>query len=166
MGITQTFPGGQLTVTRLDATGQVAMQTTLGAPAVTFEATHLAVAKDGTILVLLAQEAASPGDKSTEVQLLAVDPRSGATRWTSKFDFDLEFNPSAPADHFGVFVDPGGTIVLTAGVVRGVDLVTGSTLWTVAPPNPSSCLQPAVLGAHGSILAAQCDGTVFMARDP
>jgi hypothetical protein len=50
--------------------------------------------------------------------------------------------------------------------VRGVDLATGSTLWTVPAPNKTACLQPAVLGANGSILAAQCDGTVFLARDP
>lgn len=167
VGISQAFPSGELTLTRLDAaTGNIAMQTTLGSQAITFDATHLAVASDGTILVLLAYEAPSPGDTQTHLELLAVDPGTGVTRWTSTFDFRLVFNPSSPGGHFGLFVDPAGTIVLTAGAVRGVDLATGSVLWTVPAPNESACLQPAVLGANRSIFAAQCDGSVFMARDP
>jgi outer membrane protein assembly factor BamB len=100
------------------------------------------------------------------VQVFAIDSNTGAMRWTTTFDFPFIFTPNGPATHFGLFVDPTGMVVVTAGAVRGLDLGTGSTVWTLHPPNANVCLQPAVLGVGGSILAAQCDGTVFLARDP
>jgi hypothetical protein len=166
VGLSQPNPDGELTITRLDASGHTAMQVSLGSPMVTFDASHLAVAADGTILVLLASENLTPGSRQTQLQIIAVDDHSGATRWTSSFTFPLLYDPSGPSAHYGLFVDPAGTIVVTAGSVMGLDLATGSTLWTLQPPNPNACLRPAVLGAGGSILAAQCDGTLFLARDP
>jgi outer membrane protein assembly factor BamB len=68
--------------------------------------------------------------------------------------------------HYGVFVDAAGTVIVTAGTVMGLDLASGSVLWTLQPAKPNVCLRPAVLGVGGAILATQCDGTVFLARDP
>jgi hypothetical protein len=78
----------------------------------------------------------------------------------------LPYDPANLETHYGVFVDAAGTVVVTAGSVMGLDLGSGSVLWTLEPASTNSCLRPAVLGTGGAIVATQCDGTVFLARDP
>jgi hypothetical protein len=138
---------------------------TLGSPQFTIDAYQLAVAGDGTAIVLLADEATAPGLTKAQMQIIAVDA-SGKTRWTTPLDVTLPYDPADLTTHYGVFVDGAGTVVVTAGSVMGLDLASGSVLWTLQPAKPESCLRPAVLGAGGSIIATQCDGTVFLARDP
>ena len=128
-------------------------------------ASELALAGDGTTVVLLANEVTSPGLTKAEVQILAVDA-SGKTRWKTPLDVTLPYDPATLATHYGLFVDGAGTVVVTAGAVTGIDLGSGSVLWTVLAPNAHACVRPAVLGAGGAIVASQCDGTVFLARDP
>jgi hypothetical protein len=157
---------GNLAVLRLSPSGIVDATFQLGSPTVTFDASQLAIAGDGTVLVLLANEIPTPGNTRVELQVVAINPSFEGLRWTAMSNFSPAYTPSSPQDHYGIFVDPNGTVVVSAGVVEGLDLGTGDTLWQVAPPNPSSCMEPAVLGAGGSILAAQCDGSVFLASDP
>jgi hypothetical protein len=143
--------------------GIIAQDVALGAPQL--NATELAVAGDGTAIALLANEVSSPGLTKTTVQVIAVDS-TGKTRWTTPLDVTLPYDPAALTTHYGLFVDGAGTVVVTAGAVTGIDLASGSVLWTLQPPKAESCLRPAVLAAGGAILATQCDGTVFLARDP
>jgi outer membrane protein assembly factor BamB len=155
--------GDDLALVTVDPTGLVVRTVALGAPQV--NATQLALAGDGTTVLLLANEVASPGLTKAAVQILAIDT-SGQTRWTTPLDVTLEYDPAALTTHYGLFVDGAGTVVVTAGAITGIDLSTGAILWTLQPPNAHACLRPAVLGAGGAILASQCDGTVFLARDP
>jgi hypothetical protein len=129
------------------------------------DAYQLAVAGDGTAVVLLANEASAPGLTKSHVTIIAVDA-SGKTRWTTPLDVSLPFDPANLTTHYGVFVDGAGTVIVTAGEVLGLDLASGAVLWTLQPAEPNVCLRPAVLGTDGAILATQCDGTVFLARDP
>jgi hypothetical protein len=129
------------------------------------DAAQLAIAGDGTILVLLANEATSPGLTKAEVQIYAIDA-SGQTRWSTTLQAILPYDPATLTTHYGLFVDASGTVIVTAGSITGIDLASGTTLWTLQPPHAQSCLRPAVLGANGAILASQCDGTIFLARDP
>ena len=146
--------------------GGIQLETvTLGSPQFTIDAYQLAVAGDGTAIVLLADEATAPGLTKAQMQIIAVEA-SGKTRWTTPLDVTLPYDPADLTTHYGVFVDGAGTVVVTAGSVMGLDLANGSVLWTLQPAKPESCLRPAVLGAGGSIIATQCDGTVFLARDP
>jgi outer membrane protein assembly factor BamB len=123
---------------------------------------HLAVASDGTRVLLLPQEFAAPGGGKVSIRVVALDPQ-GTEQWTYSKSFPFPFTPSATSAHYGLFVDPTGLIVVTAGSVFALDLASGSKVWEVDPPNPHVCLEPAVLGANGSILATQCDGTMFLA---
>jgi hypothetical protein len=154
-----------MTLTTLDVNGNTLRLVPLAVTIGTTDAAELALAGDGTTVVLLANEASSPGLTKAEVQILAVDA-SGGMRWTTTLDATLPYDPAALPTHYGLFVDASGTVVVTVGAVTGIDLATGSTLWTLQPPNPRSCLRPAVLGAAGAIIASQCDGTVFLASDP
>lgn len=149
----------------LDATGSPLRTTPLGSPTITMDACHLVLAHDGGVVVMLVDEAPSPGVTKAHVTLVALDA-SGGTHWTTSLDASLPYDPAATSAHYGVFADASGMLVVTAGSVTGVDGASGSVLWTVQPPNAHSCLRGAVLGAGGSILATQCDGTVFLARDP
>ena len=153
-----------LALVTIDPAGDVT-QYPLSFGATTANVFQLALAGDGTTLVLLANEATAPGLTKSHVEISAVDS-SGTTRWTTPLDVSLEYDPAALTTHYGLFVDGAGTVVVTAGAVTGIDLSTGAILWTVQAPNPHACLRPAVLGAGGAILASQCDGTVFLARDP
>ena len=164
--------GGQATAASLadplglaiDPAGDIAQQT-VPFGATTANVFQLALAGDGTTVILLANEATAPGLTKSHVEITAVDV-SGATRWTTPLDVTLPYDPATLTTHYGVFVDGSGTVVVTAGAVTGIDLATGAVLWTVQAPNAHACLRPAVLGAGGAILASQCDGTVFLARDP
>ena len=155
--------GATLSLMTLGAGGLTLQDAPLGSPVI--NASRLAVAGDGTALVLLANEVSSPGLTKTLVQILAVEP-SGATRWTTPLEVTLPYDPADLTTHYGLFVDGSGTVVVTAGSVTGLDLASGSVLWTLLPASGKSCLRPAVLGAGGSIVATQCDGSVFLARDP
>jgi outer membrane protein assembly factor BamB len=146
-------------------TGEPLLDVTLPSAQANYDATQLAVAGDGTVIVLLANEASSPGLTEALVQIIAVDT-TGNTMWTTPLDVTMPFDPAALTTHYGVFVDAAGTVVVTAGQITGLDLATGAIKWTLAPPVPSACLRPAVLGLDGAILATQCDGTLFLARDP
>jgi hypothetical protein len=157
-------PDGQtLSLVTVGTGGNVVAEVALGSPQ--FNASQLAVAGDGTAVVLLANEGTAPGLTKAHVQVIAVDT-SGKTRWTTPFDVTLPYDPADLTTHYGVFVDAAGTVVVTAGTVMGLDLGSGSVLWTLQPAKAESCLRPAVLGTGGAILATQCDGTVFLARDP
>jgi hypothetical protein len=145
--------------------GNPLLNLSLPAPTFNLDAYQLAVAGDGTMIALLADEATSPGLTKSELAIIAVDA-SGKTRWTTPLDVTLPYDPADLTTHYGLFVDAAGTVVVTAGSVMGLSLVSGTVLWTLEPANPKSCLRPAVLGAGGSIVATQCDGTVFLARDP
>ena len=149
----------------LDGAGQTVSMPSLASAQSQVDAANIALAGDGTTVVLLADEASAPGATKTHVQIVALDA-SGSTRWTTTLDESLPFDPAATGTHYGVFVDSDGTVIVTAGVVTGIALSSGSVLWTVQAPSSASCLRPAVLGTGGSILASQCDGTVFLARDP
>lgn len=155
----------QSAVLTLDVNGNTLQSVPLGVTIGPSDAAQLAVAGDGTILVLLANEATSPGLTKAAVEIYAIDA-SGQTRWSTTLDATLPYDPATLATHYGLFVDASGTVVVTAGAVTGIDLATGATRWTLQPPHPQSCLRPAVLGADGAILASQCDGTIFLARDP
>jgi hypothetical protein len=160
------FDGEQtLSLTTLAAGGIPVMSLTIDPPQFTIDAYQLAVAGDGTAIVLIADEATSPGLTKARVQIIAVEP-SGQTRWTTPLDVSLPYDPANLMTHYGVFVDAAGTVIVTAGTVMGLDLASGSVLWTLQPAKPNVCLRPAVLGVGGAILATQCDGTVFLARDP
>jgi hypothetical protein len=115
--------------------------------------------------VLVADEVTSPGLTKSHVVITAVDVAAGV-RWSTAFDVTLPFDPAELSAHYGVFVDSVGTVVVTAGHIAGLDLATGSVQWSLDPPKAQVCLRPAVLGAGGSLIATQCDGTVFLARDP
>jgi len=156
---------GSLSLMTLGPDGVPVMNVTLGSPQFTIDAYQLAVAGDGTAIVLLADEATSPGITKAQLQIIAVEA-SGKTRWTTPLDVSLPYDPADLTTHYGLFVDAAGTVVVTAGAVMGLDLASGSVLWTLQSAKPDSCLRPAVLGLGGSILATQCDGTVFLARDP
>jgi hypothetical protein len=158
-------PGGNSTPTmlRFDALGHE--QPGAALPQVTTDASAMALAGDGTTIVLLANELPGPGDTKSHVMVIALDA-TGSTRWTTDFDTAPGFDPGALSAHYGVFVDAAGTVVAMAGSLTGIDLASGAVLWTLQPPHPAYCLRPAVLGAGGSIVGLQCDGTVFLARDP
>jgi outer membrane protein assembly factor BamB len=156
--------GDALALLTIDPAGDIAQQT-VPFGATTANVFQLALAGDGTTVILLANEATAPGLTKSHVEITAVDV-SGATRWTTPLDVTLPYDPATLTTHYGVFVDGSGTVVVTAGAVTGIDLATGAVLWTVQAPNAHACLRPAVLGAGGAILASQCDGTVFLARDP
>ena len=98
--------------------------------------------------------------------MTAQSSASGGVRWSTPFDVTLPFDPAEMNAHYGVFVDAQGTVVVTAGNVQGLDLATGAVEWTLDAPVVQSCLRPVVLGAGGSLVGTQCDGTVFLARDP
>jgi outer membrane protein assembly factor BamB len=148
-----------------DGAGTLMKLTQLGSQPVTADACHLVVAHDGTVVAMLVDEAPSPGVTKAHITLVALEA-SGATRWTTTLDASLPYDPAATSAHYGIFADASGMLVVTAGSVTGLDGASGKVLWTLQPPNAHACLRPAVLGAGGSILATQCDGTVFMARDP
>jgi hypothetical protein len=131
----------------------------------TYDTSRLAVAGDGTVVVLYANEASAPGLTKTHVTLAAVDPSTFRARWTTAFDASLPYDPAVLGAHYGVFIDAGGTVVVTAGTITGFDLQSGVQRWSLVAPHPDACLRPAVLGPGGSIVATQCDGTVFLARD-
>jgi hypothetical protein len=155
--------GDGLALVTIDPVGDVTQRpVSFGATANVFQ---LALAGDGTNVMLLANEATAPGLTKSHVEITAVDG-SGTTRWTTPLDVDLDYDPATLTTHYGLFVDAAGTVVVTAGAITGIDLSTGAILWTVQAPNAHSCLRPAALGAGGAILASQCDGTVFLARDP
>jgi len=155
--------GENLALVSIDLLGVTVRTVALGAPQV--NASQLALAGDGTTVLLLANEVASPGLTKSAVQIIAIDA-AGHTRWTTPLDVSLQYDPATLTTHYGVFVDGAGTVVVTAGAISGIELASGSIRWTVQPPNAHACLRPAVLGAGGAILASQCDGTVFLARDP
>jgi hypothetical protein len=161
--VLQSGPDGLALVT-VGPGGHTRSTAPLGSQHLTLGATRLAVAADGTRLVLLADESPSPGLTTTHVQVLAFDS-SGASRWKSAFDATMPYDPAAPGTHYGLFVDADGTVVVTAGAITGIDLRSGSVVWTLQPAYPHQCLRPAVLAAGGSIVATQCDGTIFLARD-
>jgi hypothetical protein len=165
VGVGTTGGDGPPFTQTIDGAGQTVSMLSLASAQSQVDAADIALAGDGTTVVLLADEASSPGTTKTHVQIVAIDP-SGSTRWTTTLDESLPFDPAATATHYGLFVDSDGTVIVTAGVVTGIALSSGSVLWTVKPASPASCLRPAVLGTGGSILASQCDGTVFLARDP
>ncbi len=149
----------------LGPSGNPLLNLSLPAPTFNLDAYQLAVAGDGTMIALLADEATSPGLTQSSLQIIAVGA-SGQTLWTTPLDVTLPYDPAALTTHYGLFVDAAGTVVVTAGSVMGLSLASGAVLWTLEPANPKSCLRPAVLGTGGSIVATQCDGTVFLARDP
>ena len=157
--------GDVLSLITLDPAGHLVRTVSLGAPEMTFDDAQLALAGDGTTVVLLVNGVGSSRATEAEVQLTAIDA-AGTTRWTTKFVVTIPSYPAALAAPYGMFVDGAGTVVVTAGAIEGVDLATGTRLWSVQPPHADSCLRPAVLGAGGAVLASQCDGTVFLARDP
>jgi hypothetical protein len=157
--------GDAVSLLTLDAVGRELRTTPLGSLPISVEACHIVLAYDGSTVVMLADEVPSPAITKAHVTLVALDA-SGATRWSTSLDATLPYDPAATSAHYGVFADASGTLVVTAGTVTGIDGASGSVLWTLSPPNPHSCLRPAVLGAGGSILATQCDGAVFLARDP
>lgn len=156
---------GTLALATVDGTGHVVASSPLGATQNNVDVTEIALAGDGTAVVLLANEVASPGTTNTQVLLQAIDA-GGQTRWSTGLHGTLPYDPAALQTHYGLFIDAAGTVVVTAGLVTGLDLSSGTVQWTVTPPSTSSCLRPAVLGAGGSIIATQCDGTVLAARDP
>ncbi|HEY3817286.1 MAG TPA: hypothetical protein VGL81_08955 [Polyangiaceae bacterium] len=157
-------PGGSVAITTTDPS--YANGIVLEGPASNIDAYELALAGDGSALVLLADEASAPGLTKAHLQILAVEPWGGHVRWTTPLDVTLPYDPANLTTHYGLFVDAAGTVVVTAGTVMGLDLASGAVLWTLQPANATSCLRPAVLGTGRSIIATQCDGTVFLARDP
>jgi outer membrane protein assembly factor BamB len=163
VALESSITGDALSLVTIDAIGDTAR--TVSLPTMTINASRLALAGDGTAVVLLVDEGTSPGLTKAHLVLVAVDA-SGKTRWTTPLDATLEYDPATLATHYGLFVDGSGTVVVTAGAITGLDLVSGSVEWTIQAPSSTSCVRPAVLGAGGSILATQCDGTVFLARDP
>ncbi|HEY8090131.1 MAG TPA: hypothetical protein VIF09_19855, partial [Polyangiaceae bacterium] len=120
---------------------------------------------DGTDVVLLVQPSVSATATTARLTVLGIEP-SGSTRWSTSLDAILAYDPAAGGTPFGLFVDSAGAVVVTAGALWGLDGALGLVRWTLQPPEPHECVRPAVLGAGGSILATQCDGTVFLARDP
>jgi outer membrane protein assembly factor BamB len=165
VALTADLADGSLSLSTFDDRGNSLRTVPLGVSQSAIDTSELALAGDGTAVVLLANEVSAPGITKTNVKILAVDT-SGQTRWSTSLDVTLPFDPATLTTHYGLFVDGGGTVVVTAGALTGIDLATGSVLWTLQPPNSSACLRPAVLGANGAILATQCDGTVFLAADP
>jgi hypothetical protein len=147
------------------AAGNSVRTVSLGLKTMTVDASELAVAGDGTAVVLVADEITSPGNTSSHVVVTAISA-SGGVRWSTPFDVTLPFDPAERNAHYGVFVDAQGTVVVTAGNVQGLDLATGAVEWTLESPVVQSCLRAVVLGAGGSLVGTQCDGTVFLARDP
>jgi len=131
---------------------------------ITPTASRLAVAADGTILVLIVVEPAVPAAR-TSVTLVAYDA-SGNLRWTRAWSYYAFYFPSDPTLRYGLFVDPVGTVVATAGSIIAFDASTGDKLWQIDGPHPGYCVEPAVLGVGASVLAMQCDGSLFLARDP
>jgi hypothetical protein len=157
--------GPPASLVTFDLSGAQLLDVTVPSSLVNIDAYQLAVAGDGTALVLLADEASAPALTKSALQIIAIDP-SGKTRWTTALDVTLPYDPADLTTHYGLFVDASGTVIVTAGTVMGLDLATGSVEWTLQPAKPQSCLRPAVLGAGGAIIATQCDGTVLLARDP
>jgi len=160
-------PGGNgtpISVDTIDGAGDTVASVGVSPSQIAVDAYGIALAGDGTTVVLLANETSAPGATKTHVEIVAIDA-SGKTRWTTGLDESLQFDPAALQNHYGLFVDSEGTVIVTAGVVTGISLSSGSVLWTVQAPSASSCLRPAVLGTGGSVVASQCDGTVFLARD-
>jgi hypothetical protein len=149
----------------VDAAGVVVHTVSLGLPQLTIDASALAVAGDGTAVVLVAEEVASAASTTAHVVVTAIDPSSGVL-WSTPFDATLPFDPAEIDTHYGLFVDSEGTVVVTAGHVTGLDLASGAVLWTLRPPDGQSCLRPVVLGLGGSLIGTQCNGLVFLARDP
>jgi hypothetical protein len=129
-------------------------------------ASQVAVAADGTVLVLLANELRSPGQTQIQVSVVAIAQELLTPRWTTTFEFPLEYTPFGNESLYTMFVDLSGTIVVTGGTAQAIDLATGKLLWNVAPPHSHSCVEPGALGAGGAIVVPQCDGSIFLARDP
>jgi outer membrane protein assembly factor BamB len=157
--------GDALSLQTLGPGGALARNLPLPTVAVTLDACHVAVGYDGSLVAMLAEESPAPGATKAHATIVAFDPQ-GNQRWTAPLDSSLPYDPAATSAHYGLFVDAAGTVVVSAGTVTALDGATGATLWTVTPPTSSSCVRPAVLGAGASIVLSQCDGTIFLARDP
>jgi outer membrane protein assembly factor BamB len=161
VGLSATLGDSNASVTTLDSLGNEIRAVPL--PAQTYNATGLALAADGTQVALLANEIASPGLTKSHLVVTAIDA-AGAVRWSTSLDETLNYDPADLTTHYGIFVDLAGTVVVTAGNVTALDLASGTVEWTLPPANPRQCLRPVVLGANGSLVGTQCDGTVFLAR--
>jgi hypothetical protein len=70
-----------------------------------------------------------------------------------------------PGAFRGATVALGGTIVAFGTTIVSLSETTGTTLWSLVPPIPSSCLADVALTSAGGIVALQCDGTLFGASD-
>jgi hypothetical protein len=110
--------------------------------------THLCgVARDGTILAFLEMGGGTFG-------VAAIDA-SAHPLWQVTGSF---------AD---AFLTSDGTVVVFGDDVRGLDLATGATRWSVAPPSNAipQGVCDATLTSAGSVVALQCNGTLFGAAD-
>ena len=103
--------GGLDLVTTDPAGGEVA-RAAIPPPTVTPTATRLALAGDGSAVVLLSDETPSPGQTKAHVTVLALDP-SGTQRWSTPLDATLAYDPAATDAHYGLFVDGAGTVGLS-----------------------------------------------------
>jgi sugar lactone lactonase YvrE len=161
VGLNATLGDSDASVTTLDPLGNELRAVPL--PAQTYNATGLALAADGTQVALLANEIASPGLIKSHLIVTAIDG-AGAVRWSTPLDETLTYDPADLTTHYGIFVDVAGRVIVTAGAVTALDLASGAVDWTLPPASPRQCLRPVVLGANGSLVGTQCDGTVFLAR--
>jgi hypothetical protein len=159
-------PGdGSIELVSLGPAGTVTRVVPFDLTDVALEDSKLALAAGGTDVVLLVEPSVAATVTTAHLTVAAIEP-SGGTRWSTGLDASLAYDPAAGGAAFGLFVDAAGTVVVTAGALWGLDGTLGLVRWTLQPPEPHVCLRPAVLGAGGSVLATQCDGTVFLARDP
>lgn len=59
-----------------------------------------------------------------------------------------------------------GTVVAWgSSTIVGLDETSGTTKWELAAPSPSACIQSLALTSNGTLVALQCDGTLFGASD-
>jgi outer membrane protein assembly factor BamB len=105
------------------------------------------VARDGTLLAFLEIGGGTFG--------LATIDASGRSPWQVTGNF------------VDAFLTSDGTVVALGDDVRGLDLATGAMRWSVAPPSGAfpAGVCDAALTSTGSIVALQCNGTVFGAAD-
>lgn len=132
---------GAAAVVWLDERGEVIRDIDLGVAPTTVPE-DLVVAEDGVVIT------------RTWSEVVALSP-TGSVLWRRNVHPNLIYD---------AFAGQQGGVVITSGDIFAVEIATGRELWQVVPSDPFSCVSPVVLSVDGTLVAGQCDGSVFQAR--
>jgi outer membrane protein assembly factor BamB len=93
---------------------------------------------------------------ATNTGVSAID-ESGTTLWTQNLE----------VDDFASIGENGVAVVKGEFQITGLNVTTGAILWTLVPPHAGQCISSGTLAltSDGTVMALQCDGTLFAAAD-